>query len=154
MDLKTTTKKTQFKLLRLLFLKWFCSNSFFPSIGHTSLIHKYLHGNETWQKYSIHIHLWYLFNNSNLLLKNVRIKLHFPFLFFISNSLPNRRVILNHRCKFTFGVVFHKRTSKTGNLGIMCILESTFGPFRGLCNTAESSGPLSKVRKGKHGKPG
>lgn len=33
------------------------------------------------------------------------------------------------------------------------IFASTFGTFGGLCNTAESLGPLSKLQKGKHGFP-
>lgn len=38
-----------------------------------------------------------------------------------------------------------------GNLRIMSIFGSTFGPFGGLCNTAESFGPLSTLGEGKRG---
>lgn len=38
-----------------------------------------------------------------------------------------------------------------GSLRIMSIFGSTFGPFGGLRNTAESFGFLSKQGKGKHG---
>ncbi len=51
-----------------------------------------------------------------------------------------------------FRVIFYnERTLMAGNLRIMSIFGSTFGPFGGLCNTAESFGPLSKLGKGKHG---
>lgn len=41
----------------------------------------------------------------------------------------------------------HGRGTEAGNLRIMFIFGSTFGPFGGLCNTAESFGPLSKLGK-------
>lgn len=44
-----------------------------------------------------------------------------------------------------------KRTAMAGSLRIMSIFGSTFGPFGGLRNTAESFGSLSKQGKGKQG---
>lgn len=44
-----------------------------------------------------------------------------------------------------------KRTAMAGSLRIMSIFGSTFGPFGGLRNTAESFGSLSKQGKGKRG---